>query len=438
MEELRILALVALVAAIALASARLRMLPLVALILAACLFGLATGTDITWIARNVHLGFSQALGAAGFAIVVGIVLRHLAEENGALAFLRARLTAVSSRIAMGLAALAAGFGGNPVSALAVLAPVLALAQAGRRRAALRAGGVVTAIQGALVPTPLPIAGMTILGADWRLMLALGLPMALAGLLAGWALTRHPPEPAPGTAREPITPAAPSGLAAIGLGLALIALLAMLILNALGQIPSEPLGSANARERILRLGLPMLLLLAGAGIVLAFGGLRHARAAITDETGSIARGLVAASGILFTIGAAGGLQMVIHTDGIANLVIERVLALPASLGLAVPFMIAFIGRAVHGSPLTAAITAAGLVLPILGPLGLEDETGRAMAALAVSAGAIGAPLVTSGYFWLACHQAGLAAHQGLRWISLIASAQALAMLAMLLVFKFISR
>ncbi len=425
-QESRAFIVIAAVALVAALVSRFRILPFLLPILAAAVFGVTTGTDLSWIARNFHLGFTQTLGAAGLAVVVGVIVAYLAAESGALAAWRARLSEKGRVATVYLSAAFAGLGGNAISALAILAPPLGLIEGAKTRVSLRSSLIVNAMQGAVLPAPLPIAALAILGADWKLVLGLGLPLALIQIGLAFWLTRRVPEQ---SATNDLQETAPNRRAAIGLALAMIVLIGMLILNAFGQIPSEPLGSANARERILRLGLPVMLLGAGALAVLMFAGAGHARRAV-EEGGTIARALVASAGILFAVGAAGGFQMVLHTDGVANLVIEHIGSLPSRLGLAIPFMIALVGRALQGSALTAAITAAGLVIPILAPLGLDDPMGRAVAALAISTGAMATPHINDGFFWLACQQTGLRAHQGLRWLTGVTLLQALFGLAFL--------
>jgi len=425
-QESRAFVLVVVVALVCVLAARFRIVPFLLPIVAAAALGLATGTDLTWIARNFHLGFMQTLGAAGFAVVTGVVVAHLAASSGALAVLQGRLSEKGRAATLYLGSALAGLGGSAISALAILTPLLALVEGAKTRPALRSSMIVNATQGAVLPAPLPIAAVAILGADWKLALGLGIPLAMIQIVLAFWLTRSVPEQSPPT---DLPDAAPNRLAAIGFAFAMVVLIAMLILNAFGQIPSEPLGSANARERILRLGLPVMLMGVGALSLLLFSGSSHFRRAIA-EGGTMARALAASAGTLFVVAASGGLQMVLHTDGMANLVIEHIGSLTPGLGLAIPFGIALVGRALQGSPLTAAITAAGLVIPLLGSLGLEDPAGRVFAALAISTGAIATPHLNDGFFWLACQQSGLDAHRGIRWITGITLLQALLGLAFL--------
>jgi len=82
---------------------------------------------------------------------------------------------------------------------------------------------------------------------------------------------------------------------------------------------------------------------------------------------------------------------------AELLGEQLLGWPG--GLLVPFLIAALIKTLQGSSLVAAIATAGMVQPILVPLGIGDENGRALATLAIGAGAMTVSHVNDEYFWL---------------------------------------
>lgn len=420
MDDAKFLLLFVLVGFTAFICRRYRTLPFVAIILATCLFCLLLRTDLTWVARSFHSGFGQSLAAGGLTILAGLLVAAIGQAHGAMSRWREAMSARAR--ALGLAGLSvlAGIGGTPLAALAVLHPVLVLIDSGRRRAALRMAAIVNAMQGSVVPGPLPIAALAVLGADWQLMLLFGLPLALAQILLGWVLVHHAPDE-PALVEVPPPVHARNGVM-WGYGLAVICLVAMVIFNALGQIPTEPLGSGNTREQLIRLGLPFMLMVVGIGFALVPAGPAAIGKAFRED-GTIAGAMPRIAVLLLTIGAAGGLQLVLHQDGFASLVVEHVAEWPPSLGLALPFALAAISRALQGTPMTAVITAAGVMLPLLGPMGLDDAQGRALVGLAITTGAMAAPHIQDGYFWMACHQAGLRADQGLRWITLTAMLQA---------------
>jgi gluconate:H+ symporter, GntP family len=86
---------------------------------------------------------------------------------------------------------------------------------------------------------------------------------------------------------------------------------------------------------------------------------------------------------------------------------------------------------QGSSLVAAITTAGMIQPILGPLGLSDGNGKALAALAIGAGAMTVAHINDEYFWLVTATARLSPLQGLRNFSLGTLLQGLIAIGVLL-------
>ena len=133
---------------------------------------------------------------------------------------------------------------------------------------------------------------------------------------------------------------------------------------------------------------------------------HARQSLKllFDSGWSGRVLGNVAGIVMIVGAAGGLQRLCQETGMAELLGERLLAWPA--GLLVPFLIAAVMKSLQGSSLVAAIATAGMVQPLLTPLGIGDENGRALATLAVGAGAMTVSHINDEYFWLVAAGGGL--------------------------------
>jgi gluconate:H+ symporter, GntP family len=189
-------------------------------------------------------------------------------------------------------------------------------------------------------------------------------------------------------------------------------LLMLMFQSLGDIPSEPLGGGTAREAVLGAGRPLVLFLVGVGIMIV--GLWPLSAKLLADSTWTARILGDVAGLLLIVGAAGGLQRLCQDTGMAELLGERLLGWQVGgIGaLLVPFLIAALIKTLQGSSLVAAIATAGMVQPILAPLGLVDETGRALAALAIGIGAMTMSHVNDEFFWLVSESAGLRPSRGL--------------------------
>ena len=294
---------------------------------------------------------------------------------------------------------------------------------------------LSAGHGLVLFSPVPIAAASILGARWDRVALFGLPIALvlAAFGVAWARWFSPsgeaPPPAKGLRANDRTQSAWSTTVLL---LAVAVPLLLLMIQSIGDIPSEPLGGGTDRERILGLGRPLVLFLVGLGIMVA-GHWRLGAKLLGDATwidGAFAK----VAGLLLTVAAAGGLQKLCQETGMAELLGERIAGLPG--GILIPFLVAAVIKTLQGSSLVAAIAAAGMIQPSLTSLGLDTESGRALATLAIGAGAMTVSHVNDDYFWLVTWNAGLAPARGLVALSLGTLAQGLGALALLAIISFV--
>jgi GntP family gluconate:H+ symporter len=348
-------------------------------------------------------------------IVAAGLIAGLAESTAATNWFTAKINRWqkfgSNRIAA-ILGLIAGLGASPAVAFALLTPLppaLGGATLPRRQSATGALALAISASHGLLLTPVPIAAVAILGADWRRVALFGLPLAI--LLAGFgaAYARCPPlagTASEASAAEPQTSAEKrNGGSAIALLLAIAAPLLLLMVQSLGDIPSEPLGGGPTRELILGVGRPLILFLVGVGIM-TLGHLRQSMTLFADSAWT-SRVFGDVAGLLLMVCAAGGLQRLCQQTGMAEVLGERLLAWHmGAFGVLIPFLIAAVMKALQGSSLVASITTAGMVSPILVPLGLADPNGKALAALAVGAGAMTLSHINDEYFWLVADRAKL--------------------------------
>jgi GntP family gluconate:H+ symporter len=286
-----------------------------------------------------------------------------------------------------------------------------------------------------------IAAVSILDAPWWRVALFGVPVAAVLAVLAAASARWWPAAAPAAQ---LSIPAPTDAQKHGGGSAAVVLLAtilpllLLIVRSLGDIPSEPFGGGQKRELILGLGSPLALFVAGVGIM-AIGQWRSSRALFGDSTwtqhifGNVA-------GLLLIVGAAGGLQKLCQETGMAELLGERLLEwhIGPLGGLLIPFLIAALIKTLQGSSLVAAITTAGMVQPLLLPLGVGDESGRALASLAVGIGAMTCSHINDEFFWVATGSAGLSPARGLAMLTVGTLLQgAVAVGALLLLFALAS-
>jgi GntP family gluconate:H+ symporter len=424
------------VAAVALLTAWRRVDPFLTLVAATIGFALAEGMSVAHVGKAFGTGFGLTAASVGLAVLASAMLAELANVSGGAA----RLAAACRRMreSAGAAVLArplgflAGLGASAAVAYAITAPLRGALSgapstgaettaAPARRAALSAGLSLSAAHALVLPAPPMIAAVSILGAGWATTLTWGLPLAVVTAVVGLVFVRLAAAPLrdapPVEAAIAVAGPEPRGLgpavAAVALLAVTLTVVGLTIAQSLGDIPSEPFGGGRARETLLGAGRPLVLLAVAVTVMglaaLAFAGRRDGAAA-----GWATRAMRTAALPMLMVAAAGGLQTVTQQPGMAELLGEQVLALPA--GVLVPFLAAAIVKTLQGSTLVAAITAAGMTEALLVPLGLDGETGRALAALAVGAGSVTVGHINDPLFWLIAGEARLKPWQGLALVT----------------------
>ena len=184
---------------------------------------------------------------------------------------------------------------------------------------------ISASHGLVLFSPVPIAAAAILDAAWGRVALFGLPLALLLVIVGalWARWLSVAAAAPQTAtpEPPATTAAekPSGWSAAILLVATVVPLLLLMVQSLGDIPSEPLGGGTAREMVIGVGRPLVLLVVGLGIMVV--GNWQPSGKLLADTAWTTRVLGNVAGVLLTVGAAGGLQRLCQETGMAELLGE---------------------------------------------------------------------------------------------------------------------
>jgi GntP family gluconate:H+ symporter len=370
------------VAAIVVAIQRFRLPAWLAVTVVVTAYGIAADMTFQSIGKAFGLGFVAALEQAGLLVVAGSLVGTLA------------LPHPLGRAGAAVAGVLAGLGGSPTGALALLQP------AGR---AVGLALTILAVHALVAPSPIAVAAMAVMKADLGTMLRIDVPVAVVVVAAVWWAVRGER----------------------GRGgwswnwLAVVLPLALLVAQAIAQMPSEPLGKGGARE--FYTGISRALMLAVLAIALAVLLTRRWQPALLADTRWAA--------LLLTVGAAGGFSRVLDETGMAELLAERVL--DPRLGLLAPFLAAAIVKTMQGNSLSAVLTASGMVEPLLPALGLDDATGRALAAASAGAGAMAVCHFNDPFFWIASDMAGLPPLKGLGTVALGSAAIAVGALVLLL-------
>ncbi len=414
------------VLAVVIASGPLRIHPFIAMTLAVMAFGLACDEKLSLIGNAYSAGFVETLNSVGLVIVAAAIIGAIGAGSGASARLAAVFAdwGVGGRMSALMAALGfvAGIAASPAAAFAALMPFRQAVAAGSRRenavSSITLGLGLSASHGMLLPAPCPIAAAAILAADPFRVLAFGAPVAALAAAAGAVFARLAgrrlvvegpmPDPVPRAAAPPGVEQKASPRVVAALLLPVLAMVLLLMVQSLGEIPSEPFGGGPTRELLLGLGRPAILLVVGVGIALLLTWRWDAE--VLSQQGWAGQAIAGAADLLLLVGAGGALQKLIQETGMAELLAEPLLDWRG--GLALPFAVAALVKCLQGSSLVAAITAAGMVAPLLAPLGLASDTGRALAVVAVGAGAMSGSNLNDGFFWLVTANARLTPARGL--------------------------
>jgi GntP family gluconate:H+ symporter len=438
-------ALVFVAASVLIVAAARRIHPFIVIAVVAAAFGYIAGYPTSQLGSAFGSGFSEKIYSPGLVIVAASVIAGLAEGTSALERLAgfiARHRIIAGNRLPAILGLVAGLGASPASAFALVTPLLpaigGAQEQNRQGAAVSLALAISASHGLAVLTPVPIAAIAILGAPWSRAALFGVPLAIVlaafgAIFARWSLPAEaaPQLPAPERAGEPR-----GNGSAIVLILAIAVPLAALTEQSLGDMPSEPLGGGTTRELVIGVGRPIILFLVGLGIMIV-GQPRHSLRRLGDPEwagGMLGR----VGGILLVICAAGGLQRLCQQTGMAEMLGERVLGWHlGAFSVLIPFLVAAVIKTLQGSSLVAAITTAGMVQPLLQPLGVSDLDGRVLAALAIGAGAMTVTHVNDEYFWLVADRAGLTPPRGLATIAGGTALQGLVAAALLVAISILS-
>jgi len=365
------------VVAIVLLVQRLHLPAFLAIMATVVVYGIAADMTFQSVGKAFGLGFTAALEQAGLLVVAGALVQALV--------LRKPLGTGTSAFVGALA----GLGASAAGGLALLQP--AGQDAPRRAVGLAL--TLLAVSSLVAPSPLAVAAASVMKASNTTMLMVALPLAaIAALLGWWSVARQIPSTAVAGRLD-------------WTWLAVLVPIALLIVQSVAQMPSEPLGKGGAREFYIGISKPLMLAAVAITLGVLFAG-RWQPSALAGRSWAP---------LLLTVGAAGGLARVFDETGMAELLAEY--ALHPRFGILTPFLAAAIVKTMQGNSLTAVLTASGMIEPMLPALGLDSASGRALAAAAVGAGSMAICHVNDPFFWIAASMGRLSPGRALGVISL---------------------
>jgi GntP family gluconate:H+ symporter len=401
-------------------TARLKWHPFFSLLITAFGYGAFSGTmPLQEVVKSVNSGFGNTIGFIGIVILAGSIIGKFLEKSGGAFSLAESTLRIVGKKNVPLALSIIGYIVSiPVfcdSGFIIISP-LAKAMTKQARISFAAGAMALSLglivtHSIIPPTPGPVGAAGILKADLGLVILLGLPVSVIGLLAGWLFSvkvasRIQIDPLlDSTAAEKKSDSRPSLIKAV---MPIFMPIFLIILRSVNSLPSAPFGSGSFSSFIDFFGQPAVALM--IGVLLSFLLPVKLTREMLSTSGWMGEAIVSAATIIIITGCGGSFGQVLQNSGIGD-VIKNNLAHVQSLSILLPIIIAASLKTAQGSGTVAIITGASLMAPLMGTLGMDSSTGRALVVVALGAGGMIASHANDSYFWVVTQMSGMSVNQG---------------------------
>ncbi|MEM6348813.1 MAG: GntP family permease [Bacteroidota bacterium] len=389
------------------ATTQLKLHPFLALLAAALLFGLLSGMEVKTLLDSINQGFGNTLGGIGLLIILGVIIGAFLENSGGAFSMADKVIKWigSKRLPFGMALI--GYVVSiPVfadSGFILLTPLnkALTKKAGKSLAvtAVTLGLGLMASHVMVPPTPGPIAAAEFLGADLGQVILWGIIVSFVALLPGiWFANKFgskiyiDPQPDIDEAQlEKQRAQAPSaGLSFLPIIVPILLIVIRSFNNYLKLVESGWLFSV-----IEFLGTPIIALLIGFGLAMLLP--KKLEKEMLSTRGWVGKALKDAAIIIMITGAGGIFGKVLQNSDLP-LIIQEYLG-DANLGIWLPFIIAAALKSAQGSSTVAMLTTAPIIAPLMTSLGFVSEVDKALAVLAIGAGAACVSHANDSFFWV---------------------------------------
>ena len=398
------------IAAIIFLTSRLKLNAFISLFLVSLFLAVMTipNADILKILKD---GFGSTMGSIGFLIIFGAIIAGVLEKSGgALSIANYMLSKTGEKRAPAALGITGFVAGLPIfcdSGYIILSG-LAKSFSAKTKVAMPFIAIVLACSlyavHCLVPMhPGALAAAGIMNVNIGNFILAGILFAIPGALVAYFWTRrmtrnkrYQPAIIEVDNRELTDRKLPP------VYLSLLPIIVPLLLISLASLFSV-LGWKDQNylfKAVLLIGQPIMALF--VGMLLSFLLLNDKS---LNKVNLVFEAAIEKAGPILIVTAAGGMfGMVIKETGIG---IEAGNFLSKTgLGLTVPFLIAFLMKTAQGSSTVAIITTASFVAPMLQLLGLDSESGRLFATLAMGAGSMMISHANDSYFWVITKFSGI--------------------------------
>ncbi|MEQ9581208.1 MAG: Na+/H+ antiporter NhaC family protein, partial [Arenibacter sp.] len=268
------------------------------------------------------------------------------------------------------------------------------------------------------PTPGPIAAAGILGADLGQVILFGLMTSIPALLVCILFAKKIGskifiDPAPKLTEEQINSQLENAPSVFKSFIPIVVPIILIVLRSFAEYPTMPFGGGTFKYAIGFVGNPVVALL--IGMVLSFTLPKKLDREMLSTSGWIGEALTSAAIIILITGAGGAFGKVLQTSDISSLLENNISN--GNLGIWLPFLIAAGIKTAQGSSTVAIITTASIIAPLMPAMGFDTEVSKALAVIAIGAGASLVSHANDSFFWVVTQLSDMKVNQGYRTHSL---------------------
>jgi GntP family gluconate:H+ symporter len=395
------------IAVIILLTARWRVHPFFALLIACFLVGLGVQMDVATILTTIKTGFGHIMQSLGLIIVLGTSLGVLLEYTGCTRVMANYILKKTGEKKAPLAMSITGF----IVGLPVFCDSGYIVLSGLNQSLAKRTGISVAIMAVslatglytvhclLPPHPGAAAAAVTIGVDFGKLIAIGIAVAIPGMIAGYLWAHYAGKKLPHIKAEEEHIATNTELPNVFM--AFLPVIIPVLLIAVNSFFALEKNNSNYFQKIFAvLGEPAIAL--AIGVLLTFATVRHWTKNSVSKL--LSEGAEKAGGILVIIGAGGAFGAILAATKIGDH-FGQSLNLGA-LGIFFPFLLTFLLKTAQGSSTVAIITAASIIQPLLPALGLDSEMGKLLCVLSMGAGSMMISHANDAYFWVISKFSGL--------------------------------
>ncbi|MGG0655211.1 GntP family permease [Rummeliibacillus pycnus] len=401
------------------ATAKLKLHPFLALIIAAFFVGIASGMPLLDVVKNINEGFGGLMTNIGIVIIAGTIIGVILEKSGAAYRMAEVVLRILGEKRPQLAMSIIGYIVSiPVFCDSGFIILSSLQKSLAKRAKVKVASMAVALATGLYathtlvpPTPGPIAAAGNIGATDYLgtIILVGLIVAIPATIVGyfWAVKVGTKIDVPADQEEALDydeviksfGKMPSTFKVF------LPIVLPIVLIGIGSVAALTLDDKSGLTHFLQfIGSPSVALL--FGVLASFLLLPELSEVTLNDW--IGESLKEAAPILLITGAGGAFGTIIKNTGVADILQSMDLGALSQgvLFLLVPFIIAAALKSAQGSSTAALVITSSLIAPMLPTLGIEGALPLSLVVMAVGAGAMTVSHVNDSFFWVVTQFSGM--------------------------------